>query len=403
TLTWNALNQPISVNSTTATYDALGRMVEKGSGGTYTQFVYRPSGAMLAVYSGSLSKGTIPLPGGSTAIYNGTGLNYIRHKDWLGSSRLATTWSHTVYSKEAYAPFGETYNEAGTPDRSFTGQDQDVATGSGGSGVYDFLFRKYDPAAGRWLSPDPYGWNAVNGTDPQSLNRYAYVENQPLNAIDLAGLATCVSSDGTAWYDSGSDPCGAGWNPGDVPQSAPTGCDGDYSACVNGDNPTGPDPNGDGCDPTSNAACAVALNGAPTQGFFGAPNNDPCYNSQLASVGVGPAQLRQRIGAANVASNLFGLLGYASLVGPGARQDDKNLPQNHSVFGYLPNAVAAGNISFGVTCPFGAAFCQFAAGLAQTVALHPDSNGTLATGFDTPSDNAQIRIGQAMRAAGCHN
>ncbi|MGA9670305.1 MAG: hypothetical protein WBQ94_13925, partial [Terracidiphilus sp.] len=42
TLTWNALNQPISVNSTTATYDALGRMVEKGSGGTYTQFVYRP-------------------------------------------------------------------------------------------------------------------------------------------------------------------------------------------------------------------------------------------------------------------------------------------------------------------------------------------------------------------------
>jgi YD repeat-containing protein len=28
TLTWNALNLPISVNSTTATYDALGRMVE---------------------------------------------------------------------------------------------------------------------------------------------------------------------------------------------------------------------------------------------------------------------------------------------------------------------------------------------------------------------------------------
>ena len=29
TLTWNALNQPITVNSTTATYDALGRMVEE--------------------------------------------------------------------------------------------------------------------------------------------------------------------------------------------------------------------------------------------------------------------------------------------------------------------------------------------------------------------------------------
>jgi RHS repeat-associated protein len=191
-LTWNALNQPISVSSTTATYDALGRMVEKGSGGTYTQFVFRPSGAMLAVYSGGLVKGTVPLPGGSTAIYNAGGVNYIRHKDWLGSSRLATTWAtHAVYSKEAYAPFGETYNEIGTPDRSFTGQDQNVATGSGGTGVYDFLFRKYDPSAGRWLSPDPAGWAVVNQADPQSINRYAYIENQPMNATDPTGLA-CV-------------------------------------------------------------------------------------------------------------------------------------------------------------------------------------------------------------------
>jgi len=89
-------------------------------------------------------------------------LNFIRHKDWLGSSRLATTWAHGVYSKEAYAPFGETYNEAGTPDRSFTGQDQDTVTGSTGTGIYDFLFRKYDPSAGRWLSPDPGGWRILS-------------------------------------------------------------------------------------------------------------------------------------------------------------------------------------------------------------------------------------------------
>jgi len=202
TLTWNALNQPISVNSTSATYDALGRMVEKGSGGTYTQFVFRPSGAMLAVYSGGLVKGTIPLPGGSTAIYNASGVNYIRHTDWLGSSRLATTWAHTVYSKEAYAPFGETYNEAGTPDRSFTGQDQDVATGAAGSGVYDFLFRKYDPSAGRWLSPDPAGWKAANQAYPQSLDRYTYVQNNPLSAVDAAGLE-CVWDDGS--YDAKDD------------------------------------------------------------------------------------------------------------------------------------------------------------------------------------------------------
>jgi hypothetical protein len=48
-----------------------------------------------------------------------------------------------------------------------------------------------------------------------------------------------------------------------------------------------------------------------------------------------------------------------------------------------------------------AAVCQFAAGAAQTLGGHPDKDGTLATGFDTPSDNASIREGQAMRAEGC--
>jgi RHS repeat-associated protein len=149
----------------------------------------------MGIYSGALAKETIPLPGGETAVYNGSGLNFIRHADWLGSSRLATTWAHAVYSKEAYAPFGETYNEAGAPDRSFTGQDQDVVTGSGGTGVYDFLFRKYDPSAGRWLSPDPLGWGAVDQTTPQSLNRYAYVEDNPMSQVDPNGLNLCYYGD----------------------------------------------------------------------------------------------------------------------------------------------------------------------------------------------------------------
>jgi RHS repeat-associated protein len=221
-LTWNALNQPITVNTTTATYDALGRMAEKFVGGVYTQFVYRPSGGKLAVYRSGLAQGLIPLPGGSTAVYNSTGLNYIRHKDWLGSSRLATKWDHTVYSKEAYAPFGETYNEAGTADRSFTGQDQNVATGSGGSGEYDFLFRRYDPSAGRWLSPDPSGWRAVNQAAPQSLNRYAYVLNNPMSLTDPTGL-DCI------WQDNGQ----ISTKTGDCPTTG-AGANGVYIDCGDG-------------------------------------------------------------------------------------------------------------------------------------------------------------------------
>jgi len=42
------------VNSSTATYDAYGRMVEIASGTSYKDFVYRPSGMQLAVYDTGL-------------------------------------------------------------------------------------------------------------------------------------------------------------------------------------------------------------------------------------------------------------------------------------------------------------------------------------------------------------
>jgi len=209
-ISWNALNQPISMNGVSATYDAprlFARMVESGSGSSYQQFVFTPDSNLFAIYNAGTStliKGTVPLPAGDTAIYAGTALSYFRHTDWLGSSRLATTLGHAVYSKTAYAPFGETYNEAGTADRSFTGQDQDVVSGSGGTGAYDFLYRKQDPSAGRWLSPDPYGWGAVDQTNPQSLNRYSYVMNGPLSLIDQLGLCPqeyAVYSSSSTYYN----------------------------------------------------------------------------------------------------------------------------------------------------------------------------------------------------------
>jgi RHS repeat-associated protein len=129
-----------------------------------------------------MQKAFIPLPGGGTAVYTSTGLAYYRHTDHLGSSRLATTPSHALYSATAYAPFGEPYKQAGTTDLSFTGQDQDTA-----SGMHDFLARKYNPVSGRWLSPDPAGLSQVDPTNPQTWNRYAYVGNSPLNLIDPFG------------------------------------------------------------------------------------------------------------------------------------------------------------------------------------------------------------------------
>ena len=179
--TWDAEGKPISVNSTAYVYDAFGREVE---GNSSAQVVYGPSGGKLAVMSGStLTKAFIPLPGGGQAVYNSSGLQYYRHPDWLGSSRLATTPTRTKYFDVAYAPYGEDYADSGTTDLSYAGHDQTMV-----AGLYDSWYREYPAIQGRWVSPDPAGSSAANPADPQTWNRYAYVRGNPLEAEDSTGL-----------------------------------------------------------------------------------------------------------------------------------------------------------------------------------------------------------------------
>jgi len=190
---WLADGAVASVDAVSLTYDALGRAVEQGRGSSYTQIVYAPGGGKLALMSGAtMQKGFIPLPGGGTAVYTtatGSSVAYYRHADWLGSSRLATTPTAptTVYADAEYGPYGEPYGTSGTPDFNFTGQNQDTVSSQNG-GLYDFLFREYNPQHSRWISPDPAGMGAVSLGSPQTWNRYAYVGNGPLNTVDPLGL-----------------------------------------------------------------------------------------------------------------------------------------------------------------------------------------------------------------------
>jgi RHS repeat-associated protein len=126
---------------------------------------------------------------------------YFTLSDWLGSSRIDSTMSRTVASETAYAPFGETYATSGATDPSFTGQNSDASTG-----LYDFPARGLS-TQGRWAAPDPAGLAAVDPSNPQSWNRYAYVLNNPLAFVDPTGLY-CDGADGVG--------IGVGGNPGDA-------------------------------------------------------------------------------------------------------------------------------------------------------------------------------------------
>ncbi|MFZ0770441.1 MAG: RHS repeat-associated core domain-containing protein [Candidatus Sulfotelmatobacter sp.] len=158
----------------------------------------------------------IPLPGGGTAELLGAtdGTNHILHSDWLGSSRLSTSFSnHTMAYDVAYAPYGENHAGSGgvTSDLNFTGQSQDTL-----SGLYEFLYRKHSPAQGRWISPDPAGLAAVDFSNPQSWNRYAYVNNSPLSNVDPTGLFCSGPTYTLGACNAFNTTGGSGWNEFDV-------------------------------------------------------------------------------------------------------------------------------------------------------------------------------------------
>jgi len=188
TYAWDADGNPTNLRGASLTYDALDREVEIASGSAYTQILYSPIGK-LGLMNGQTAKTIrVLLPGGSTAeLIGATGTTrHTLHSDWLGTARLSTTYvDRTVAYDTGYAPYGENYAGSGgsSSDLDFTGQFQDTM-----SGLYDFLYREYDPVQGRWISPDPAGMAAVDPSNPQSWNRYAYVLNNPLSHTDPLGL-----------------------------------------------------------------------------------------------------------------------------------------------------------------------------------------------------------------------
>jgi RHS repeat-associated protein len=218
TYTWNAYGRmlgdtPYGGSSISAQYDALGRMAlnytgSGCSGSTCTTFVYGPSGEKLALMNGqTLVYGRVGLPGGGLALY-GSGMNLARywHADWQGTMRLLTNSNQTFYHSAGYAPYGETYASSGNsfvPD--FAGLLGDTS-----SELDDALYREYNSTEGRWMSPDPAGLAAVDLTNPQSLNRYAYVMNNPTTLIDPWGLGpqdNCTIANGCKEPPTGRAPC----------------------------------------------------------------------------------------------------------------------------------------------------------------------------------------------------
>jgi len=126
--------------------------------------------------------------------------------DWLGTERARFDSNANLLGAFTSDPFGDvlaTKLDSGTDDNNIhlTGKERDTE-----SGLDYFGARYYGSSMGRFLSPDPAGMQAADLEFPQSLNRYAYVWNNPLSFTDPTGLDCAYLNDaGTGLEKGGLD------------------------------------------------------------------------------------------------------------------------------------------------------------------------------------------------------
>jgi RHS repeat-associated protein len=169
------------------TYDGdgnrIGKSVTLNKRTDSTQYLWDVNRGLPQVLTDSDAKGTAIYSYGLGRISMADprkGQMYYQY-DGLGSVRSLTDRKGVTKGLYAYDAFGKPLISASTVDNDFqyTGEQVDDETGL----IY-LRARYYDPETGRFISRDPF---AGFDTNTQSLNRYTYVQNNPVLYADPSG------------------------------------------------------------------------------------------------------------------------------------------------------------------------------------------------------------------------
>ncbi|AEU36103.1 RHS repeat-associated core domain protein [Granulicella mallensis MP5ACTX8] len=193
-LQYDAENRLINANGIRYIYDAEGQRVAKYSGNTLTNvYLYDQAGHVVTELDGSFNVIRREVYAGSRHLgtYDQSGnLTYVL-SDWLGTERARANNTGTLCETTTSQPFGDNQQTSGTCFPSptfFTGKERDAE-----SGLDYFGARYFGSSMGRWMSPDwasdPQSVPYATYTNPQSLNLYSYVENNPITQRDADGHA----------------------------------------------------------------------------------------------------------------------------------------------------------------------------------------------------------------------
>ena len=189
TYAWNADSEVKTADGVNYTYDGDGNRIEKSNG---TIYWLGAGGEVLdeTDLSGNLKNEYVYFGGKRVAMRDASSGNiYYYVDDHLGSAREMVQAGQTSACFDAdFLPYGQEVDYTSTcgSHYKFEGKERDTETGND-----DFGARYYRSLVGRWLSPD---WSAIpapvpyaNLTNPQTLNLYAMVSDNPETFADLDG------------------------------------------------------------------------------------------------------------------------------------------------------------------------------------------------------------------------
>ena len=172
-------------------YDGDGKRVKKTENGATTYYVYssKLGQSVMEVNSSSVQRAYVYGGGKLVAMQATDGQFYWLHTNHLGNSRAMTDSSGNLTYKGQFDPYGATLTEwsgsgnTNLNSKKFTGYERDSATG------LDYAqARMYNSSRGRFMTADMLGLRASDVKKPQTLNRYTYSYNDPVNFIDPTGL-----------------------------------------------------------------------------------------------------------------------------------------------------------------------------------------------------------------------
>jgi RHS repeat-associated protein len=187
--TYDAENRILTDEGYTYSYDADGIRMEKASGSAGTMYWTGPSGEVLteSALSGTIDEEYVFFNGERIArIDRPSGTVHYYFSDYLQSASVVTSASGTVAEAYYYYPYGGMQSSTGSDPNhyKFTGKERDSE-----SGLDNFGARYNASTMGRFMSADPLGGSLAN---PQTLNKYSYVINNPLRYTDPTGLYACA-------------------------------------------------------------------------------------------------------------------------------------------------------------------------------------------------------------------